>query len=245
MYASSTVEKNFNAQIPLGNNLYAIPIKYGRKIASTEGVKPIVFQQTSAKTNVTQKTTESNKGPVGIGNLPLMETSSTTAKARKASQMERGQIKIPSGVVPFENHLDDNQLPIDNNEVNQLPANQMPEPALNAKKRDSADALKTLKFSNADDIGAREENDSNDFPERHESNLQKAMEKKKSDITNNAAEEEFGPYDSNNYGNANNDANDDLNENDDLQVIHGDEDKLPDGKEGNAHNQGKVRSVHL
>lgn len=205
-------QKNFKSQVAVNDNLYEISIKYNngsksdglhavntkskksQNPNSTENVNTALLRArnlavTPSTSTRSQKLSNSkNKIDKNKENIlwpveQLAEPSTIAAQIKAVAQNNRKPVKLPHGVVPFQNNLDAIQLYDDNNKANSVEnnrysniINEAVEVNNNEQKHD-ADVSNELQNANGDsDTGAREENDSNGFVmDDHNNHMQKPL----------------------------------------------------------------------
>lgn len=118
----------------------------------------------------------------------LAEPSTIAAQIKAVAQNNRKPVKLPHGVVPFQNNLDAIQLYDDhhNNKVNSVENNRysniINEAVEENEPKHGGETSNELQNINADsDTGAHEENDSNE----HNNHMQKPLRHQTNDVLNN------------------------------------------------------------
>lgn len=217
-----TLEKSFNEQVELTNNLYEIAIEY------KNNTKMVVNTAKNVDRELEHVLNESSVISVQPNHKSFSYTSKTVS-SKKFNPNQRKQMKLPNGVVPFQTNIDDSAVDhVEKNENSPHIRNIVEMVNENNKLRD-IDNLKRLHIAGGDsDAGAHEEND---FVVDEHNNYDReklTLEKKNNKMVNDAAEEHH-LYDKDNQPMKikANDMNNPMRDNDDLHVIRaeiGDED---------------------
>lgn len=130
-----------------------------------------------------------------IGNVSWperIELSSTLSVQKKNILNDRRHVKIPHGVVPFENNL--NIIQVDEDEIMKMIANRVSvatseTDADNNLRKNDISPLKELQNANADNLsGAREENDSN-VADENNGEIKIDLKHQNNDLINSAVED--------------------------------------------------------
>lgn len=124
----------------------------------------------------------------------LAEPSTIAAQIKAVAQNNRKPVKLPHGVVPFQNNLDAIQLYDEhNNKVNSVENNRysniineaVEEPNVNEPKHDVETSNELQNINGDSDTGAHEENDSNGFVvDEHNNHMQKPLRHQNNDALN-------------------------------------------------------------
>lgn len=244
-----TLEKSFNEQVELTNNLYEIAIEY------KNNTKMVVNTAKNIDRELENVLNDNSGISVQPNHKPFSYTSKTVLN-KKFTSNQRKQMKLPNGVVPFQTNIDDSAVDHAEKNENSPHIRNIVEMVNENNKLRDIDNLKRLHIAGGDsDAGAHEEND---FVVDEHNNFDRekiASEKKNHKMVNDAAEEQH-LYDKEIQPMKikANDMNNPMRDNDDLHVINraeiGDEDNriLLDGNKLKSEvneDQGKAYPEEL